>query len=211
MEICPLCYTKSFQPEVEGPQGRHLYLCKNCQLVFEKKINHPEWDDEKARYLEHDNSIHHEGYVRHLNQAIKPALKYFEDDYRGLDYGCGPVPTLNRLLDKEGFTCEFYDPLFFPEHPLGTFDFIFSTECFEHFFRPAHELQKLWGLLKTGGILVVMTQLWKDTTKFKGWRYAHDPTHVVFYHENTVRFIAERYGYKILEFNEEKIIILQKY
>lgn len=210
MEICPLCYTKSFKPEVEGPHKRRLYLCENCKLIFEKKINRPDRNEEKERYLEHNNSIHDKGYVTHLNQAIEPSLKYLNPDYHGLDYGCGPVPTLNRLLEKDGYNCEFYDPIFFPEPPQGKFDYIFATECFEHFFRPADEMHKLNGLLKAEGILVVMTQLWKDITKFIGWRYAHDPTHVIFYHENTFRFIAAHFGFEVVEMIKERVIILQK-
>jgi SAM-dependent methyltransferase len=210
MEVCPLCYSESFQPEVQGPKGRLFHLCENCMLVFEEKSNRPDWNEEKERYLEHENSIHQEGYVRHLNQAIKPALNYLKHGATGLDYGCGPVPTLNKLLDLMGFACEIYDPIFFPEYPLGTFDFIFATECFEHFFKPAHELQKLENLLKPGGILVVMTQFWNDTAKIKTWRYATDPTHVVFYHEKTFRFIAINFGFNILEIEKERVVILQK-
>lgn len=210
MESCPLCFTESFQPQVQGPNGRLFHLCENCMLVFEGKGDRPNRNEEKERYLEHENSIHQEGYVNYLNQAIKPALNYLKQDARGLDYGCGPIPTLNKLLDLMGFTCEIYDPIFFPEYPLGTFDFIFATECFEHFFIPAHELQKLENLLKPGGILVVMTQLWKDKAKFKGWRYATDPTHVVFYHEKTFRFISVHFGLEILKIKKEKVVILQK-
>jgi SAM-dependent methyltransferase len=210
MEECPLCYSESFQPEIQGPKGRLFLLCGNCRLVFERRENRPGWHEEKERYLEHDNGIQFKGYVNHLNQAIKPALEYFEPDFRGLDYGCGPVPTLNQLVKQEGYACEFYDPIFFTEPPLGNFDFVFATECFEHFFRPADELQKLSGLLKPEGILVVMTQLWKESTKFKSWGYAHDQTHIIFYHENTFRFIAAHFGFKILEIKKEKVIILQK-
>ena len=210
MEVCLLCQNDSFQPEVKGPEDRWLHFCENCKLVFEQKDNRPAPDEERERYLEHNNSIHHKGYVSYLNRAVKPALPWLNPGFRGLDFGCGPVPTLNRLLEKRGFTCEFYDPFFFPEYPLGTFDFIFATECFEHFFRPADELQKLSDLLNSGGILVVMTKLWNDTRKFKKWRYAHDSTHVVFYHEDTFRFIARHYGFKLLEIKNEKVIILQK-
>jgi SAM-dependent methyltransferase len=210
MEFCPLCYTKCFQPEVEGPQSRRLYLCENCNLVFEKRINRPERSEEKERYLEHDNSLFDKGYVQHLNRAIKSARNYLKASYRGLDYGCGPAPTLNRLLEKEGYNCEFYDPIFFPEPPTGKFDFIFATECFEHFFRPADELQKLSGLLKPEGILIVMTQLWKDTTKFKRWRYATDPTHVVFYNLKTIEFISRNFGFKWLKNQRDRVFILQE-
>ena len=210
MEVCPLCQNDNFQPEVKGPQNRWFHFCENCKLVFEPKDNRPARSEERERYLKHDNSIHHKGYVNYLNRAVKPALPLLKTGFRGLDFGCGPMPTLNRLLEKQGYTCEFYDPIFFPEYPLGTFDFIFATECFEHFFRPANELQKLSDLLNSGGILVVMTKMWNDTRKFEKWRYAHDSTHVVFYHEDTFRFIARNYGFKLLEIKNENVIILQK-
>lgn len=210
MEPCPLCYTESFSPEIEGPKGRFLHFCTNCFLVFKEKINLPEWKEEKKRYLEHENGIQHQGYVNHLNQAIKPALKYFKPGFRGLDFGCGPAPTLNKLLEIEGFDCQFYDPIFYPEPPLRDFDFVFATECFEHFFRPSNELHKIVGLLDPGGILVVMTQLWNDTTNFKNWGYARDPTHVVFFHEQTFRVIAEHFSFEILEIKIDRVVVLRK-
>lgn len=209
-ETCPLCYTESLSPEIEGPKARSLHFCNNCNLVFEERINYLGWKEEKKRYLEHENGIQHQGYVNHLNQAIKPALKYLKPGSRGLDFGCGPAPTLNKLMKMEGYACEFYDPIFYPEPPLGNFDFVFATECFEHFFRPSNELHKLEGLLNAGGILVVMTQLWTDTTIFKNWRYAHDPTHVVFYHEQTFRYIAACFGFEILDIKIDRVVILQK-
>ena len=93
---------------------------------------------------------------------------------------------------------------------MGKYDYLFATECFEHFFRPADELQKLNRLLNPGGILVVMTQLWKDIEKFKSWRYAQDPTHVVFYHKETVEFICKNYAFTLLESHGNRVFILQK-
>ncbi|MCA1760212.1 MAG: hypothetical protein LC658_10630, partial [Bacteroidales bacterium] len=63
METCPLCYTESYRPEIEGPKGRLLHFCSNCKLVFEERINRLEWQEEKERYLEHENGIQYEGYV----------------------------------------------------------------------------------------------------------------------------------------------------
>lgn len=207
---CPLCFNEISSPEIEGPSGQEFHLCENCKLVFAEKQDLPHPQDEKERYLEHENSIHDEGYIKHLNQAIQPALTYLNKNMRGLDYGCGPVPTLNRLLAKKGLDCEFFDPLFFPEFPLGKFDFIFATECFEHFFRPEAELNKLSNLLETGGILIVMTTLWEDAGKFKSWKYAQDPTHVVFYHRETFEFICRKYGYELLTNRENRVLVLRK-
>jgi len=62
------------------------------------------------------------------------------------------------LIDK-GYLCEDCDPLFF-ENPLNKkYDYIFSTEVFEHFFEPQKEIKKIYDLLRPGGYLVVMTVL----------------------------------------------------
>lgn len=210
VETCPLCYNESFSLDIEGPKKRLLHLCTNCKLIFEQRTNFLDLKEEKKRYLKHENGIQHEGYVNHLNQAIKPALKYLKQGWRGLDYGCGPAPTLNLLVEREGYSCEYYDPIFYPEPPLETYDYIFATECFEHFFSPETELHKIDALLQPRGILVVMTQLWNNTTNFKNWGYARDPTHVVFYHEQTFRFIATHYGFEILEIEIDRVVILRK-
>jgi len=65
-------------------------------------------------------------------------------------------------------------------------------------------------LLNPGGIWVVMTHFWNETTNFKNWGYAHDPTHVIFYHEETFRFIAANFGFEILEYQKERVVILRK-
>lgn len=210
IEPCPLCYTVSFSPEIEGSKGRWLHFCNNCKLVFEERKNRPEREEETKRYLEHENGIQNEGYVAHLNQVIEPTVKYLYPGWHGLDFGCGPAPTLNKLVEQKGFSCELYDPIFYPELPQGSFDFVFATECFEHFFSPAHEIKKLLDLLNSGGILAILTQFWQEKSQFKNWWYANDLTHVVFYHEQTFRFIAENYGFNILEIQKGRVVILRK-
>lgn len=162
------------------------------------------------RYRQHNNGIQYEGYVTFLNKAIHPALKYLKPDMKGLDYGCGPEPTLSLLLKQEGYTCDDYDPFFFPDLDQNKqYDFIFATECFEHFFFPARDLQKINELLKDDGILVIMTELWQDIEKFKTWHYAKDATHVSFYHQRTFHYIAGKYGLTPLV-ADNRVIIFQK-
>lgn len=72
---------------------------------------------------------------------------------KGLDYGCGPVPLLSKIIGQMDMECDEYDPIFSPVQQLEQqYDFIFATECFEHFFLPAKELKQLKGLLNEGGI-----------------------------------------------------------
>ncbi|PKP02759.1 MAG: class I SAM-dependent methyltransferase [Bacteroidetes bacterium HGW-Bacteroidetes-9] len=211
MRICPLCTKPLGFKEVQGPDARIYNHCEKCYLIFTATRFQPTKKEEEKRYLQHNNGIQHNGHVTFLNKAIKPALEYLKPGMKGLDYGCGPVPTLSRLLEQNGYTCDDYDPIFFPELDQDKqYDFIFATECFEHFFFPAKELQKIRRLLKEDGILVIMTEQWQNLEKFKTWYYAKDSTHVSFYHKRTFGFIANKSGMNTLFTDNNRVIIFQK-
>ena len=40
-----------------------------------------------------------------------------------------------------------------------------------------------------------MTHLYEVTTSFRNWYYRRDPSHVFFYHGDTLAWIAQVYGY----------------
>lgn len=211
MKICPLCTKHAGLEEIQGPDARLYNHCEKCHLIFIDTCFQPTKIEEEKRYLQHNNGIQHKGYVTFLNKAINPAIDFLKPGMRGLDYGCGPVPTLSRLLEQKGFTCDDYDPIFFPEMDQDKqYDFIFATECFEHFFFPAKELQKIRKLLKEDGILVIMTEQWQNLGKFKTWYYAKDLTHVSFYHQRTFNFIAKKSGMNTLFTDNNSVIIFQK-
>lgn len=207
---CPLCGNMHDLSHVAG-QDERLYLrCPVCELVFVDKGDVLPSDDEISRYLEHNNGIEFPGYVKFLYRAIKPALPFLEPGSRGLDFGCGHAPTLSKLLQNRGFECEDYDLYFKPDMPEGPFDFIFSTETFEHFTNPAVELKRIGSLLKPGGHLIIMTQLWHEESNFTTMFYFRDVSHYVFYHPKTIKWIAEKFAYNIVYWDGKRIVILEK-
>jgi SAM-dependent methyltransferase len=211
MRICPLCIKPVGLNEIQGPDARVYNHCELCHLIFTDTRFFLSRIDEEKRYRKHNNGIHNKGYVSFLNKAIKPALEFLKPGMKGLDYGCGPEPTLSLLLEQDGFACDDYDPIFFPELDQNKqYDFIFATECIEHFFFPAKDLQKIKRLLKEDGILVIMTELWQSQEKFKTWQYAKDPTHVSFYHQRSFDVIAEKSGMSTLFTDNKGVIIFQK-
>lgn len=208
-DICRLCGAAGGLEPIEGPDRREYYLCGKCYLINVAKKDLPDARTEKERYLTHQNSIESEGYVRFLSQAIDPARDFINKDMIGLDYGCGPAPTLSRLLNARGYACQDYDP-FFVEHDLARpFGFIFCTEVFEHFFYPAEEIKKLRALLEDDGILVVMTEMWRNTGDLAGWHYARDDSHVAFYHSRTFDHISENFGF-VRSFDDGKRVVILK-
>ena len=168
-------------------------------------------DDEKKRYSFHQNSIDDEGYVTFLGRVIEPMMKYLSEGMKGLDYGCGQNPVLAQIIKDKGFECDFYDPFFFPQCNFeGKYDFIFATECFEHFFNPCHELDKICTMLNSDGILGIMTEFLPQNTDFADWYYKNDPTHVCFFDGKSINFICEKYNFKELYNDNHRVIILRK-
>jgi len=207
---CPLCgSTGPFDTRGDVRKRRHQ-VCPGCKLVFVKSEYLPEPEDEKKRYATHQNGPHDAGYVKFLQQAVDPALPYLTPEMHGLDYGCGHVPTLSGMLEKQGFQCRNYDLFFFPKFPSDPFDFIFATEVVEHFFHPHEQWTKLVSLLKPGSLLIVMTAPWTEETDWALWGYASDETHVCFYHQHTLAWIADAFGLETLHGGNPRVSLFRK-
>lgn len=206
---CPLCFFTQ-NTHIQSVRARNLYMCSACKLVFSPPDFLLEKDEERERYLEHENSIEQPGYVKFLSQAIDEALPYLKSGGAGLDFGAGPGPTLHLLMKQKGFLCDNYDPLFNSFVPQKKYDYIFATECFEHFHNPHKEMAFISELLKKGAILTIMTELYDSETDFASWYYVTDPTHVCFYHADTFSYIASQFGFERLESNNKRVVVFQK-
>lgn len=103
------------------------------------------------------------------------------------------------MLAEQGIRMAIYDPFFAlePEALRRSCDFITCTEVVEHFHSPADELDRLDRLLRPGGWLGVMTEMWREGRAFDDWHYVRDPTHVCFYRPETMAWIARRYGWTL--------------
>lgn len=211
MANCPLCRNTKNNTSVNGADVRQYFYCNNCHLIFVSPSFHLSSEAEKSRYQFHQNNIEDKGYVAFLNKAIQPALPFMNTAMKGLDYGCGPSPTLSKLLQQQGYACSDYDPYFFPElNANHKYDFIFATECFEHFFQPEKELNTISELLNDNGLLIIMTEQWQTIEHFATWYYPKDPTHVCFYHSHTFNFIAEKFQFEILYNDKKRVVVLRK-
>lgn len=207
---CPLCADQQPKQPVQGKDHRSYFLCSVCRLIFADPHSRLTAEQEKAYYGTHENSIKQPGYVRFLRQIITPTLPWLRPGMRGLDYGCGPGPTLSELLRREGMICEDYDPFFYPQKPHGSYDFIFSTECFEHFHEPAADIRKITDLLKSGGILAVMTEQWQNLPQFNRWYYTTDPSHTSYFHRSTMDYICRKFSLEIIRTVKNRIVLFRK-
>ena len=172
---------------------------------------HPTLDESRDRYLQHNNDPsdpRYRGFLSRLFDELKPLLP---DGAKGLDFGAGPGPALAQMMAEAGFEAQVYDPIFFPDADAlnETYDFITCTETAEHFQDPGRQFRVLEGLLRAPGWLGVMTSMLDDPSRFPGWYYHRDPTHLCFYSEHTMRWIAERHGWQAL-FPRKNVVLFRK-
>ena len=190
--ICPLCLQNKIVFYCADSKRPYL-RCEGCDLVFVPEDYHIPARREKVEYDKHQNSAEDSGYRRFLGRLSEPLLGRLEPRSSGLDFGSGPGPALPTLLREQGHSIEIYDQFYalYPEVLDRQYDFVTATEVFEHLREPARTLNQLWSLVKPGGLLGVMTKLVENKTAFEKWHYKNDPTHIIFFSETTMQWLAE--------------------
>jgi hypothetical protein len=207
---CPLCGSPEVRPFAHA-HARHYFECTTCSLIHMAPGQRPGPEAERAHYGTHENDPADPGYRAFLHRLADPLLERLPAGAEGLDYGSGPGPTLSLMLEELGLRMSIYDP-FFARDPAAlarTYDFVTCTETAEHFFFPGAELQRLDGLLRPGGWLALMTEIYDDARSFAQWRYARDPTHVCFYRRQTLEWIAARFRW-VLECPHPNVALFRK-
>jgi len=201
---CPLCKGAGVLWHREHRHKltpREYHRCSQCQLVYVPAAWHLSPAEEKAHYDYHQNDPADPGYRRFLSRAVTPLLAWLSgrEGAKGLDFGCGPTSAVAVMLAEHGIHCAQFDPYYRPDRRLleQQFDFIVSTEVFEHLRQPGQEIAFLVSRLHTGGVLVVMTKRVRDLTAFRQWHYSLDPTHISYFSEQTFAWIAEQYGLRL--------------
>ncbi|MDX1453325.1 MAG: class I SAM-dependent methyltransferase [Oleiphilaceae bacterium] len=194
-EICTLC-GHAQSTFLDRDKQRAYYQCANCQLVLVPSRFHLSPEEEKAIYDYHENDPEDQGYRQFLQRLATPLMAKLPEGAQGIDVGCGPGPTLSRLLQEAGFRCTLYDPFYYPDKTvLSTrYDFVCATEVVEHFCQPKAGFDQLFSLLKPGGVLGIMTKTIPEFKRFSQWHYTRDLTHVSFYAKQTLAWIADHYG-----------------
>lgn len=211
---CPLCQAencKQIDHSSRAPKPRSFYLCRHCSLVFVCQSEHLDGASEKAIYDFHENNPEDEGYRRFLDKLATPLCSRLTIDAEGLDFGCGPGPTLSKMLRERGFSVAEYDPFFDDnqETLARQYDFVTATEVVEHFCSPHKTFEQLFGLVKPKGHVGLMTKIVPSTQNIANWHYTRDLTHVSFYQRATLDYLAERFDCS-LETIGNDVILFQK-
>ena len=207
---CPLCRSKAVR-EFAVVDSKTYWRCDVCHLTFLSSESYLSPEEERARYLLHENSpddCRYRAFLSRLTQYLIPKL---QPGAKGLDFGSGPGPTLSVMLEEVGFSMDIYDPYFAPDTaPLEQeYDFITCTETVEHFYQPAKEFHRFDRLLRRNGWLGIMTEMLASDEDFANWWYHREPTHVCFYKPETMEWIAIQCGWRV-EYPRKNVTLFYK-
>jgi SAM-dependent methyltransferase len=207
-KICPLCETAAnfFYKDTQT-----YYRCPCCDAVFVAEDELPDAVSEKERYELHDDDTADAGYRRFVSPITNGIVRDFSAKDCGLDFGAGTSAIISVVLKEQGYDIVNYDP-YFHNHPHlleKKYDYISSCEVIEHFYHPKKEFARLASLLKEGGKLYLMTDIYDDGIDFAKWYYKNDPTHVFLYTRKTFAWIEKHFGFGALEI-EKRLIVFTK-
>lgn len=210
MNKCPLCAQDSLQKYYQNKQ-RVFLQCSTCRLISVPAEHHLSSADEKAQYDKHQNHPEDLGYRKFLSRTFDPLVKQVSSDSLGLDFGCGPGPTISHMAKERGIKINNYDYYYFnqPELLEKQYHFVTMTEVIEHIADPYSLLAQLDKLLKIRGILAIMTKRVMNQQAFSSWHYKNDPTHICFYSLETFQWIAFKLEWR-LEVIDKDVIFFHK-
>ncbi|MDN3714519.1 methyltransferase domain-containing protein [Vibrio breoganii] len=207
---CPLCHHSESKFYWEDKR-RQYHQCQRCELVFVDPNQRLDSSQEKAHYDLHENDPTDVGYRKFLSRVQIPLAERIGSHKQGLDFGCGPGPTLSLMMQEAGHDVDLYDLYYYPDTKVlnKRYDFITATEVIEHLYQPDVVWAQWMSMLKPGGWLGLMTKMVRDVEAFSTWHYKNDHTHVVFFSRSTFEFLAARDELE-LEFIENDVILLRK-
>jgi len=213
MKKCAFCGSISCRAGVAG--DRQYYACASCGGIFLDRSLLLNPEDERQRYLLHENTLENSSYREYLGHFID-AIMDFPDvseitskNWKIFDYGSGPEPSLVKLLREQGFDARGRDPYFLPDteaFPEGA-DLVTCLEVVEHFANPLQDFVLAAECLRVGGFFAIGTHLLDDgiqtdvpesgpvlSDRFISWWYRQDPTHISFYSRKALCLVAKEAG-----------------
>ena len=99
-ERCPLCYSQQTRLYCQTKAAAYFH-CAQCDLVFLPSRFHLSDKDEKSRYDAHQNNPQDAQYRQFLSQVYHPVIAFIDAQAKGLDFGCGPGPTLSVMFEEQ--------------------------------------------------------------------------------------------------------------
>lgn len=206
---------------------RDFYRCNQCAFHFVDPSTHLTTTEESERYRFHENDGNDVGYFNYLAGALSPLKSYFNEHKKNglyhLDFGSGNSTATEKILKEWQITNQqsySYDLYFSPEKLPSQFtpyeqhfDLVTAIEVVEHFRSPRTSWEELIRLLRSGGFLFVVTQIFHeelDGKAFSEWWYKNDPTHVSIYSLESLSVMAAEFGLELILTDEKKYFLWRK-
>ncbi|GAB1484371.1 hypothetical protein MASR2M78_31890 [Treponema sp.] len=221
---CPLCEALDIHPLQN--KRRSFFRCDNCGFAWAAPASVPTESSAKERYELHQNDRNTQGYVSYLTTIIDRALLPFlgaelpalnspaqNSSLKILDWGSGPNPVCAELLQERGYEVSLWDPNFasHAKPKKEDYDLVLCIEVAEHFTKPLEDFMALGACLKPGAFALIHSHLApKQDEAFLSWWYVEDPTHVSFYTEEALVFLARRLNLILEEVAEGKMALFRR-
>lgn len=210
--LCKICGHET-KPWTHPKTKALFHVCQFCDFISKDKALYVSLDAEKKKYDEHQNEESNIGYVNYLYNFYETAIKPYVLKGKVLDFGSGPNPVFQSILQKEGYEVVIYDYFYAPDlqYLNQTYDLISTIEVVEHLQDPLPIFNQFKSLLKPGGYLSIMTLFHSnDMIRFKDWFYIRDVTHVSFYTSKTIKKIAGILNMEFIDTNDYRYAVLRK-
>lgn len=194
-------------------RSRRYERCPTCDHIQCAAQDLPDHQDERERYEEHQNDLSDPRYREYLQRFIEAGIVPFVPVGAAiLDYGSGPTPALTELLTRRGYRAVPYDPFFSPRTTASDTQYqaVVALEVVEHFHSPGEELSRIVAALAKGGVLSVRTGVYDGTGEFLSWWYRRDVTHVSFWTERTIEWIAGRWNLHLIHRETGEILVFSQ-
>lgn len=209
---CHIC-NKSVESFLDEKSNQVYYHCKACEYIFKDPKCYQDFSTQKERYNLHENNAEDPGYQAYFQRFLDFTLPLVGTVKTALDFGCGRTSLLATLLEGEGIACDYYDPIYHPStlNDSKKYEFIVSTEVFEHLHQPEEVFESLVKRLNVGGYLAIQTEFHSNKYEtFKKWWYPQDPTHIVFFRAKTFEVLSKMYGCRVLGDNGKNMVVILK-
>ena len=144
-----------------------------------------------------------QGRILDVGCAYGILLKFFDDidwETYGVDISEYAISIAKKYTRARLYVHNIEEGLYMFQDKF--FDIITMFDVIEHLRNPGHVLEELHRVLKTGGLLFIITPNANGMFRLimgKKWPALKDKTHRIFFTPFTLKFTVERAGFKVLE------------
>lgn len=203
--------------------GRTFYRCGGCGYIFaapdEQRLS---GEEERSFFKGQWQQAPDGGNIGCYPHILSLTQSCGITAVKALDFGCGNAGLI-RLLRANGIPAYGIDRVpvdndmrpfvfkNFAEVPAMKFDLITAIEVFEHLPDPVAVLDELLARLSPEGFLFITTALTNRSMAhikyFPHWIYQKDRTHIGFFAERTMEFLAHKNGLELQVFGYGDLIL----